>query len=72
MERSKIAAYSAKNQWHFLRNCLQEQVLPVSMQCRKDTNADGVAFPDHHRAKLKDAIKNSLLKVVSDSTEVHN
>ena len=56
MERAFIAAYSARLRWKFLRSCLQEQVLPHSLQHLMSYNASGEAFPDHWKALLKDRI----------------
>ena len=56
MERAKLAAHKAKQRWHFLRECLAEQVLPKSMQHLTRYNSNGHPFPQQQEAILLDQI----------------
>ena len=55
-KREHKAAHSAKLRIKFIQDCLQEQVLPRTMKYLADFNANGVPYPLHCTAIMKDRI----------------
>ena len=61
MERSSTQAHGQKAKCRFLRDCIDEQVLPQSMSSLSALNNSGNPFPTYIKAAVRDELRSEVL-----------